>query len=341
MLKKRCLAAALSLCLVVSLLASCGQKNQNSGSGGGGASGGQGGSASSELNYPVKPVTIYCPWAAGGASDMLARAVASEFEKYTGQPATVVVKEGAGGTIAHGELAKEKADGYIIATTASGVFSSQPLLREVAYDIDDFEFIASATYEPFIFVALSDLGVNSVSDLQKKFEGKVLNVGTQAAGSLPDMAAKAVVPELGISEYNVVNYAGGAGELVPAVLGGHVDIGICQPSEVSTYLENGDVTIIGVTSAERIPEAPDALTFNEQGIACELANIKGFLMPAGGDPAVRDYLEDIMFQIFDSDEFKKFAQNTATNIVTMNGDEMKTFIEEQTVEFKELFSETA
>jgi tripartite-type tricarboxylate transporter receptor subunit TctC len=95
--------------------------------------------SASAIDYPTKPITLICAYGAGGASDITARAVASELERFLGQPVVVVNKPGATGALAMSFLTSQKPDGYTIAQTPGSFF--YPYFMSVSYDVTKISLI--------------------------------------------------------------------------------------------------------------------------------------------------------------------------------------------------------
>ena len=107
--------------------------------------------------FPTKPITLVCQFAAGGSTDLLARALASSASKLLGQPVVVENKVGASGTIGTDYVLKSKPDGYTLLTTSTGNFTSTPLVQKVPYDPNkDVKHIINIATHQIILVVHAD-----------------------------------------------------------------------------------------------------------------------------------------------------------------------------------------
>ena len=340
---KRVFALVCTISMLLSLAACGGQGKTSDASVN--ASSPSGSSVSSDANtptmdYPTKPITIACGWAAGGSADLMSRAIAADAKEYLGVSATVVNREGAGATICFAEAADSANDGYQLVFVNSGVFSAQPLLREVEYSINDFDFICGIAFAPLALVVPASMGVSTLDEWveymnDNHVEAVVATSG--AAGSIPAYGAEALLPELGLEAYNILNTSG-SGEVITALLGGEVNCGYFHPHEAKAYVESGDFVILGVSTEERMPTFPETPTFKEQGID-HINNLsQGIGAPAGLPPEIRSYLEEKILKIVkEGKNFQTYAQNSGVQVQLMTGEEFYQLVEEQTETYKTLF----
>lgn len=288
-----------------------------------------------KMDFPQSPITLVVPWASGGGTDMNCRMIASLAEPYFGKPVVVVNREGAGATIGTTETAKANPDGYTIQIIASGIYSSQPFLREVEYTIDDFDFLLGFTLEPYGLFVNQSLGVENVADFIQytKDSGKTVMIGTHSAGSLTEVFAKQAMEALGL-DYSVVNYDGD-GQVLAAMLSGEVTIGTCHPFAILSNIQAGTIVGIGSSTEERFYD--DMPTLKEQGYDVQIAVYKGFVAPAGLDPAVKDFIAEQLKNTIESDEFQKFAAEQLVPVYVTSGDALKEAIVEQTETMRQSF----
>ena len=109
---KKLLSLALAACLALSLVACSNNAGGGSGSGSGAGSGSGSGSGAPATDFPTKPITLICAWAAGGGSDQICRAISTVAEKYLPEAIVVQNREGSGGVIGLTEASRADADGY-------------------------------------------------------------------------------------------------------------------------------------------------------------------------------------------------------------------------------------
>lgn len=263
------------------------------------------------LDYPKKPIKIVVPWGAGGGTDAFVRTLAIGAEKYLGQPLNVVNRGGAGGTIATTEFMKEKPDGNSIIIEAIGVFSTQPKLNDVAYTSDDFEPIIGTTVDPIILVTSKDTGITNFEELKEYVKSNTVNFGYTGTGSLHHVGGTALFGELG-ADINGVTFAGG-GELIAALMGGHVDFASLHPVNIMSHEESDTFVPLVVLSSERIEQFPDVPCVKELGFDFEFEVWKFIMAPKGTPQEILDYLYEGINNIMNDPEIRAtFEKGGAT-----------------------------
>ncbi|MBA7587544.1 hypothetical protein ES708_29574 [subsurface metagenome] len=273
----------------------------------------------SNVKYPIKPIKIIGPWAAGGSSDTLLRIFASIAEDYFGQPLVVVNRTGAGGTIATTEVKGAKPDGYTIMLNAVGVFTTQPKMRDVSYSLDDFETVIGLSYEPIVLTVHSNSNYKSLDDL--KNAKKNIKYGSSGTGSLPHLSQAAFFGKAGI-ESTHIPYKGGA-PAITALLGRHIDIIAAHPGELLPYVRSGDLLMLNIFSPERYYLIPDVPTFKEQGYDLDFSVWKFILTPKGVDPEIVKILHDKFYAMMQDSRFIEFAKKIDIKMNPISGKEVR------------------
>jgi tripartite-type tricarboxylate transporter receptor subunit TctC len=237
------------------------------------------------LAYPTKPVTIVMAWGAGGATDVLARAIQPAWSKNLG--AEIVIKNvaGAGGTIGTAEAANAKPDGYTIIVTPAGPMTTQPHMRKLPYSVDSFAPIGRISINPQMMMVPKDSPYKSAKDLFdaiKKQPGKMMAAST-GAGTLPHVGIIAM-NQSGLDIKHVPFKS--SVDAMKALLGNTVQVFSDQSQLVPSF----DVRPIAAWTAQRLPEYKDVPTMKELGYDYDIYNWVGAYAPKGTPPAVLDKL---------------------------------------------------
>ena len=256
------------------------------------------------INFPTRNISFIVPWAAGGSSDIAVRYKADLLSEQLGVTTSVVNREGAGGTIALTEAVNSDPTGYEITFFASGVFTSQPHVREVHYSLDDFHVINGLTLEPIVMVASAQSGISSLDDLLAT--DRPVSFGFSGAGSLIEMSQRAMFGMAGMDNVDGVPFDGGA-PTITALLGGHIDLGAAHPFEIEQHIQNGDLIPIGLFSPERDDRYPNIPTFLEQGFDIDIGVWKGFVVPIDKPDEIVQFLYEAMREMVASERFVSFA----------------------------------
>ena len=278
-----------------------------------------------EKDYPRKPIQMVIPFAAGGDTDIVGRALAKVAPKYLGQSFAVVNLTGGSGTVGTAEVAKARPDGYTILLAAIGPVTSQPHLNEVPYKIpDDFVPVCYLCEFPMVFTVKADAPCNDVKGWIEwaKKEPKGLVFG-QTSGSVLTLTLEEFKLKSG-ANMRYVAYNGTA-PAITALLGGHLQAVPAQPAGVAGFVANNQVKVLAASSAQPIRIAGKTIpTFREQGYDIVMTAWNGVLAPRGTPPEVVNKLQEVFRKISaESDEYKETMKKLGQDVVYKNGEEFK------------------
>lgn len=273
--------------------------------------------------YPAKPIRVIVPFAAGGATDQVARLLASRLSALTGVAVVVDNKPGANGNIGAELVAKSPADGYTLLHSTSSLAFTEAFHLKVPYQLKtDLAPVSLLTDQPLIIMASRDLGVTSFDQLKALAKtGKPLSYGSSGIGNLTHLAMHVLLQSAGINATHVP-YKGGAGAF-PDFIAGRIDLFADPINSAYPHVRDGRVVALAVTSAKRSPLLPDVPTASE-------AILKGFSMgawqalmaPAGTPPEVIARLSALYRQILQSPEIKSKLMEQGAEAI---GDDPKAF----------------
>lgn len=240
--------------------------------------------ASQAQEFPDRTITLIAPFAAGGSSDTLARAIARGMEEELDQTVIVQNLPGAGGTIGLTELVTSDADGYTIALGGVGsLIHSAGVYRnmiqfDAAADIAPVTLLAAT---PVVVVTGPASEVQTLPDLieaAKAAPGEV-PYGSSGMGTAMHLTAEIFQRDSGVEMLHI-SYAGVA-PAVTDLLGGQIPLGFFDTTSVLPHRDNPDIHILGVAAPERAPQLPDTPTLAEQGVAANGEIWYGLVVPAG------------------------------------------------------------
>jgi tripartite-type tricarboxylate transporter receptor subunit TctC len=231
-------------------------------------------------SWPVKPVRVVVAFAPGGSLDFVTRIVAERLSQDLGQQFVVENRAGANGNVGAEFVARQPADGYVVLASADALLSSAHVYK-LNYDpLKDLVPAVQFTRQPLVLAVHPSLGVNSVAELvaaAKKTPG--LGYATSGSGSGQHMVGEWLARLAGI-KLTHVPYKGG-GQAITDLVGGQVKIGSLGSTPVMPHYRAGKLKIIAQTTAQRAPSLPEVPTYQEQGLAIELDQWLGLLVPAG------------------------------------------------------------
>ena len=239
--------------------------------------------------YPSKPIRLIVPFAAGGPTDALARAVGQKMGERWGQSVVIENRAGAGGSIGAEFVARSQPDGYVLMLTTAGVVTVNPALSQVRFDtMKDFAPVALASTISSLLVVPPSLNVKTAKEfieLARSKPGK-LNYGTSGSGSASHLAMELFDRAAGIKVQHVPYK--GAAPAVTDLLGGTVQVMLIGVSTVLPYVTAGKLVPLGVSSLEPSPLAPEVPTIaSAAGLpGFEVSNWLGIFAPADTPPAI-------------------------------------------------------
>jgi len=220
-------------------------------------------------NYPAQPVRMVVGFAPGGGMDTIARLVSDKLAAPLGQQVVVDNRPGAGGTLAAAYVANERADGYTIILTETSALIGPVVYGNVGYDpIESFVPVANLTQAPLALVAHPSFAANSMAEfieLAKSKPGEFF-YATPGKATTQHLAVEMLEKAAGL-DLQDAPFQGGAPS-VTAVVSGEVPLAIVSLSAAVAQAQGGKIKILGITTAERIPDFPDIPTIGE--------TVKGF-----------------------------------------------------------------
>ena len=242
--------------------------------------------AQNNLQYPIKPIRLLSPYAAGGGSDSLARVIAQKLNESWGQPVIVDNRPSSGGTLGAELVAKAAPDGYTLFVTPSAVITINPhLYAKLRYDpFKEFTPVIAATNSPFYMVVHPKVPANNVKEFiayAKANPGK-LNYGSSGNGSSAHLAG---VLFGGLANVDLVHipYKGAAPATVD-LLAGHVQFRFSSVVPAVPHVRTGRLRGLGMSSAKRYTPMPDVPTIAEAGLPGYAVEAFYVVMAPAGTP---------------------------------------------------------
>jgi tripartite-type tricarboxylate transporter receptor subunit TctC len=218
--------------------------------------------------YPNKPVKLVVPYAAGGSTDQLARAVADHLGRALGQSVVVENKPGGNTIVAAEYVAKSPADGYTLFMGSSASLAVNPLLyNQLPYDPKtDFVGISMLAASPLILVVPQDLPVKSVSEFIAYAKAKPgsMNFASVGNGNPLHLAGELFKVSAGIDMVHVPY--NGSSPALTALIGNQVQAMFDVVLTSNPHIKSGKLRPLGVTGNKRIPLLPEVPTVSEAGL---------------------------------------------------------------------------
>lgn len=258
--------------------------------------------------FPTKTVRIVVPQTPGGASDALARIMATKLAARWGQPVVVENKAGAGGNIGMEEVARAPADGYTLLMSYVGTHAiNGALYAKLPFDPEkDFAPVATLAVLPFVILVNASLPVKTLGELVELSRRQGVAYGSAGNGSVNHLLGEMFNATAGV-KFLHVPYRGAAPAMTD-LIGGQIQTVFTSLPSAAGFIRDGRLRPLAVTSAKRSVGFPDIPTVAESGFAgFDVAPWFGFFA-TGGTPAavVRQMNADINELLRSPDVIEKF-----------------------------------
>jgi tripartite-type tricarboxylate transporter receptor subunit TctC len=285
-------------------------------------------SAVAAQGFPSKTIRIVVGFPAGGPSDVPARLIAEKLRVATGQSVIVENKTGAAGMIALADVLAQPRDGHTL-LLCSYIDAINPLLyKKVAYKLDDIAPVSLVQKAYYAFTISNALPVNDLKGFiaHAKTKPGALNYGKVGSGSVTELLARQLEKVAGISMTGVTFR--GTGPAVQEIAAERLDF-MVGPLAVTIPLHQAKkVKIIGMTSPERLPVAPDVPTLREQGTEIVNYGWWGVCAASGTPKPILEVLNKHVAAAVASGEFKSVIEKTGVIPVSSSVDEFAAIIAE-------------
>lgn len=277
------------------------------------------GSSPSRAEYPEKPVEMTVLF--GGTANTIGQLLADLMSKNIGKPVVAVSRPGGGGAVGYSHVQSTAPDGYNIVWNSNSI-STAHYQGNMEFNHEAFVPIARVSTEVPALGVRADSGWNSLTDMAeaiKKGDTK-LKVGISGIGSFTHLTSVALFNALGIGD-KVIYVSYGEGRAPAELLGGRIDAAIQWPGQFVSNVQAGNLKVLAVTSAERIPLMPDVATAKEQGADVDITMWRGLAAPKGTPAEVVAKLEDAAKKATESPEFKAASEKLGFTPAYLDKDE--------------------
>jgi len=264
--------------------------------------------ASAQEAFPAgKPIEMTVLFPAGTSADVTARVLADGMGRQLLTNVLVVNRPGAGGAIGYKYAAAQAADGYHMVWNSNSI-STAFHSGMMSIDYRAFDPVARVLVETPLLVVKADAPWKDLRDFvaYAKTNPAKVTVGNSGAGSHTHFSAVMLFKAAGV---NVVDVPFGAAQVVPSLLGNHVNSVMQLPGAMATHVKSGSLRVLAALSAKRDPAFPDVATASEQGVNVAADAWRGIAVPKGTPRPVIAKLEDAIRKTVASAEFIKASES--------------------------------
>lgn len=284
--------------------------------------------------FPTGPVNLTVGQAAGGSTDLIARALAEGASKNLGKPVPVVNKPGANGALATKEVAGKAADGQELVLLTASLITITPLAVSAseAVNVDDLDIIAGLSQDDYVLVASPGSGFKSFKDVTGA--GRNITFGTTGVGTGSQLAQKVLFKQANVQGTDVPFDSGKPA--LTAALGNQVELTTIQLGEAMPQIAAGKVAPLLVFSEDRTTFLPDTPTAKEAGYDVPVAQYRAVAAPKGTPQDVKDKLLASFQETFKTDSYKEFNKKNMLTPKEISGEEVVKEWKGYAAKYKEL-----
>lgn len=297
-------------------------------------------SNSVSAEYPERTIEIVVKAGPGSGANVLGHKAAQILPKYLGGSAVALYKKGGSGAVAQAYIQKRKANGYHIfldTTTTAIVLAS----GKVPFSEDDWQGVARLQIDPQGVGVRADSQWKTFKDLAswiKANPGKLGWTGAHSVGMDPytvGLLLKSASLKASDIKYVPVRKAS---KMVQMLLGKHIDAAILNPGEIRDQVKAGNLRMLGIAHANRIPAHPDWPTFKEGGHNVEAAIWRGILVKKGTPASIVNKLHDAVKKMLKDPEYLAYTKEKSIIPGYMGGPEkFDAFFKTQVRDLKKVF----
>ena len=278
--------------------------------------------------FPRKgPLEITVLFPAGTSADVTARMLAEGMSKALGQRVLVVNRQGAGGAIGYRYVASQKPDGYSLVWNSNSI-STTYHSGVLPFDYHAFDAVARVLVESPVIAVRADSRWKTLNDLilEAKARPKLITVGHSGIGSHTHISLIALFHAAGVE---VTEVPFGAAQVVPSLIGGHVDALVQLPAALSGPVKQGQVRLLAALIPNRDPALPEVPTAKEQGFDVSVEAWRGIAVPRGTPRSAVSILESAIRQAIESSEFQRGSEKLFVRPAFMRAEEFGTLIAQE------------
>jgi tripartite-type tricarboxylate transporter receptor subunit TctC len=296
-----------------------------------------------QSQFPDQPISIICPWSAGGGTDRVARQVAAQLESEFGCPVNVINATGGGGVTGHTRGAVARPDGYTLTmiTVELSMLHWRGLTNITHQDFEPLQLLNRDAAALFV---RNDSRYRSLNDLQAAIstaDPKLKASGT-AYGGIWHIAVAGWLDARGLPadgfHWISIN---GAGPSIQELLAGGVDFICCSLPEADAVLAGGQVRCLGVMSDGRIKGFEDVPTFKEQAHDWSIAGWRGLAAPRDTPPERISVLSDAIARVTQTPAFLAFMESSGFDVSLEGPSEFAQTLERQDRLFGDILTSEA
>jgi tripartite-type tricarboxylate transporter receptor subunit TctC len=284
--------------------------------------------------YPSRPVKVIVPFAAGSASDTIARSVADKLTVSMGQPFIVENRAGAGSTIANDFVAKSPPDGYTLLISTAALPVGATAYTNLRYDTSAFTSVTVFTQSPLALAVNPNFPAKNVSEFIEyaKMNPDKVNFGSLGVGTSHHVTAEKLKLDAGINMVHVPYKGSGPAHL--DLMGGQIQMMFDNLVALMPHFKSGKLRPVAVTTMKRHPQLPDVPTLSESGVkGFEAVAWFGMVAPPGTPKEVINKLNTEVVKALNTPELRQRLTDGGSEVIGNSPEEADKFLKSEIVKW--------
>ena len=282
-------------------------------------------------NFPTKPIRLIVPYAAGGGTDLVMRAIAPGMSEALGQPIVVENRPGAGTITATEAAVRADPDGHLLLAVGAPIYLNTALGIKTPYDpLRDLAPVSLLVNNPGLLLVGNSVSAKNVKELiaLSKSQKGGLSYASAGTGSIAHLAGELLKARIGIDMLHIP-YKGSAPALAD-LMGGQLPVAIDAMIPSAAQVRAGKVRALAILASERSPLLPDVPTMAEAGFpGLEASATFGLMLPAKTPPAVIAKVHAAMRRAISQPATRKQLDEMGYQVVANTPEQFATFLREQ------------
>ena len=284
--------------------------------------------------FPDKDIKVIVPFAPGGGVDVTVRFLSEVAPKYlNGKNLIVENMPGGGAVIGQTAGSKARPDGYTVLAYTSSVISN-PMQKKTTYNYTDFSPINMYCFDPEVLVVPKDSPFKTLQEYIDASKKEELTMATPGHSTSHHLAAMLLEKQFG-SKFGYIHTSSSAQQMTQ-ILGGHVQSAMMALGEVTSYIKDGSLVVLGLMSDARFPGADDITRFSSIGFTTEWGAFRGLAVPAKTPENVVEQLSVAFAKMAEDPSFVEKMEKAGFPMQVYNADEFAKYLGEVAVIYGEL-----
>lgn len=282
-------------------------------------------------NFPNRPIRLIVPYAPGGGTDLVMRAVAPGMSEALGQPIVVENRPGGGTINATEAVVRAAPDGYNLLAVGAPIYLNTALGIRTSYDpLKDLTPLSLLVNNPGLLLVGSKLPVRNIQELveQSKARSDGLSYGSAGTGSISHLGGELLKARLGLNMVHIP-YKGSAPALAD-LMGGQVEVAVDAMIPSGPQVKAGKVRALAILSSQRSPLLPDVPTLAEAGYPpLDIGGTFGLMLPANTPPAIVEKLHAALMKAVSDPVTRKRLVDMGYEVVANTPEQFGAYLRQQ------------